>query len=199
MHKNCFPFPLKTESIVKDYIREYLKNSDKNRIYALGIDIPKDILDAVNNELAIYNIKVASGMAFKRRNFSTPRHNDCHIDYSSVHDRIIKSSLVIPIDGCEDTHMYWYDGDYSADVIIPDPIFPYLYPYIKVTWPTPGTLVEQVEISKGPMLCRVDVPHSATSRKDGSYRLVMTLRFSENLSIEEIMDRCNFNTSSQID
>ena len=39
------------------------------------------------------------------------------------------------------------------------------------------------------MLCRVDAPHSATSRKDGSYRLVMTLRFEENLSIEEIMTR----------
>jgi hypothetical protein len=62
---------------------------------------------------------------------------------------------------------------------------------MKLSWNTPGSLVEQVEISKGPMLCRVDVPHSATSRKDGSYRLVMTLRFEENLSIEEIFSRRN--------
>jgi hypothetical protein len=191
MHTNCFPFPLKTESIVKDYIREYFKHSNKDRIYALGVDIPKDILDAVNNELAIYNIKVASGMAFKRKNFNSLRYNNCHIDYSSVHNRTIKSSLVIPIDGCEDTLMYWYSGDYSADVVTPSPDFPYAYPYMKLTWNQPGVLVEKIEISKGPMLCRVDVPHCATSRKDGSYRLVMTLRFEENLSIEEIMDRCN--------
>ena len=189
MYKNCFSFPLKTESLIKDYIREYFKNADKNSIYALGIDIPKDILDEINSELAIYNIKVSSGMAFKRKNYFKAKHTDCHIDYSSVHERTIKSSLVIPIDGCEDTHMYWYDGDYSADVVIPGPEFPYTYPYMKLTWNNPGTIAEQVEISKGPMLCRVDIPHSATSRKDGSYRLVMTLRFEENLSIEEIMSR----------
>ena len=193
MYKNCFPFPflVNTESLITNYIREYFKDSDKNYIYAVGISMPKDILDAINSELAIYNIKIASGMAFKRKNFIRARHSDCHIDYSAVHDRTIKSSLVIPIDGCEDTHMYWYEGNYSANVVLPSPDFPYEYPYMKLTWATPGTLAEQVEISKGPMLCRVDVPHSATSRKDGSYRLVMTLRFEENLSIEEIMSRCS--------
>ena len=189
MYKNCFSFPLKTEYLIKDYIREYFRDSDKNRIYALGIDIPKNILDEINSELEIYNIKIASGMAFKRKNYLNPSYHDCHLDYSSFHERTIKSSLVIPIDGCDDTHMYWYDGDYSADVVIPSQDFAYAYPYMKLTWNKPGTLVEQVEISKGPMLCRVDAPHSATSRKDGSYRLVMTLRFEENLSIEEIMTR----------
>jgi hypothetical protein len=58
MYKNCFPFPINTESLIKDYIREYFKHSDKNRIYALGIDIPKDILDEINSELEIYNIKI---------------------------------------------------------------------------------------------------------------------------------------------
>jgi hypothetical protein len=193
MYKNycSFPFLLKTESLIKDYIREYFKDSNKNRIYAIGIDMPKDILDAINSELVTYNIKIASGMAFKRKNFIGVSYTDCHVDYSSVHNRTIKSSLVIPIDGCEDTCMYWYNGDYSADVVMPNLDFPYAYPYMKLTWNTPGILVEQVEISNGPMLCRVDVPHSATSRKDGSYRLVMTLRFEENLSIEEIMTRCN--------
>ena len=191
MNKNCFPFPFDTESVIKEYIRDQFKDHNKDRIYAHGIDIPEDILNEINSELIIYNIKVSSGMAFKRRNFLAPRHDSCHIDYSSFDKRTIKSSLVIPIDGCEDTVMYWYDGDYSADVVMPSPDFPYAYPYMKLSWNTPGLLVEQVEISKGPMLCRVDVPHSATSRKDGSYRLVMTLRFEENLSIEEILARRN--------
>ena len=191
MYKNCFEFPLKTESLIKDYIREYFKDSDKNRIYAIGIDMPKELLDEINKELEIYNIKVASGMAFKRKNFLIPSYTDCHLDYSFFHKRTIKSSLVIPVDGCEDTLMYWYDGDYSAEVVTPSPGFAYTYPYMKLTWNKPGTLAEQVEISKGPMLCRVDAPHSATSRKDGSYRLVMTLRFEEDLSIEEIIDRRN--------
>jgi hypothetical protein len=191
MNKNCFPFPFNTESVIKEYIRNQFKDHNKDQIYAHGIDIPEDILNEINSELIIYNIKVSSGMAFKRKNFLTPRHDNCHIDYSSFHKRTIKSSLVIPIDGCEDTVMYWYDGDYSADVVLPSTDFPYAYPYMKLSWNTPGSLVEQVEISKGPMLCRVDVPHSATSRKDGSYRLVMTLRFEENLSIEEILARRN--------
>jgi len=191
MYKNCFPFVLKTESLIKDYIREYFKNSDKDILYAVAMDIPTDILNTINNELAIYNIRVVSGMAFKRKDCLIPRYNYCHLDYSSSRNSVIKSSLVIPIDGCEDTYMYWYDGDYSSEVVMPDADFPYSHPYMKVTWNKPGTFVEQVEISNGPMLCRVDRPHSATSRRDGSYRLVMTLRFEENLSIEEIMARCS--------
>ena len=191
MNKNCFPFPLKTESLIKEYIRERFKDHNTDDIYAEGIDVPKDMLSAINCELKVYNIIVVSGMAFKRKNCLIPRHDECHIDYSSFYKRTIKSSLVIPIDGCDNTYMYWYDGAYSADVVMPTPDFPYRYPYMKLTWDTPGKLVEQVEIASRPMLCRVDQPHSATSRTDGSYRLVMTLRFEGNPSIEEILARRN--------
>jgi hypothetical protein len=191
MNKNYFSFPLKTEPLIKEYVREQFKDYNTNDIYAHRIDIPKDILGEINSELKIYNIKVVTGMAFKRKNCVTTSHDRCHIDYSSFHKRKIKSSLVIPIDGCDDTYMYWYDGAYSADVVMPTPDFPYMYPYMKLTWDTPGTLIEQVEIASGPVLCRVDKPHSATSRNDGTYRLVMTLRFEEDLSIEEIFARRN--------
>jgi hypothetical protein len=187
MHKNCFEFHLKTEPLIKEYIREQFKDLDSKRIYAHGVDLPAYILDEINAELSAYNLKISSGMAFKRRKYFIPSAQGCHIDYSSMNENVIKSSLVIPIDGCENTYMYWYTGDYTASVVMPNT--DYAYPYMDVVWNNPGVLLEKAEISKGPMLCRVDIPHSATSRLDGSYRLVMTLRFAENLSIEEIMTR----------
>jgi hypothetical protein len=189
MQKNCFEFPLDTESIIKDYIIEKFKDLDTGSGFALNVDLPEDILEKVNAELSKYDLKIASGMAFKRRNDFYPDVNGCHIDYLSSKDQIIKSSLVIPIDGCENTCMYWVGGDFSTVVTIPPPESNYKNPYMNISWNAPGSVIEQVEISKGPMLCRVDVPHSATSKLDGSYRLVMTLRFEGNPSIEEIMSR----------
>jgi hypothetical protein len=189
MHKNCFEFPLKTEIIVKEYVREKFKLLNTETIYAQGIDLPADILNQVNEELAESNLKISSGIAFKRKNYFKPLAHRCHIDYSSVNQQIVKSSIVIPIDGCEDTFMYWYDGNYTTAVVMPRSGNPSTYPYMNISWKVPGTLLEKVEISKGPMLCRVDIPHSATSKLDGTYRLVMSLRFEENLSIEEIIAR----------
>ena len=188
MQKNYFLFPLKSEALIKDYVREYLKDSNKDPIYAMKVQLPKDILEIINIEMLEYGLpKIGSSMAFKRKNDYTTMYNKCHIDYAVHKAHYIKSSIVIPIDGCEDTVMYWADGDFTTSVSFPSPKFPHTYPYIKILWNSPGTIIDQVEISNGPMLCRVDVPHNATSRKDGSYRLVMTLRFEENLSIEEIM------------
>jgi hypothetical protein len=200
MYKNCFSFPLKSESLIADYVREYYKELNTKNIYAEGLTLPSSILTVVNSELIGCGLpKISSGMAFKRRHDYVPLYNMTHIDYASYSGHKVKTSLVIPIDGCNDTYMYWYGGDFSTSVVYPTIEFPSTYPYMKISWNTPGVLVEQVEISKGPMLCRVDVPHSATSRKDGSYRLVMTLRFEENLSIEEIMARRNSMISNQID
>lgn len=189
MHKNCFEFPLETESIIKDYIREKFKDLNTETGFALNVDLPEDILQKVNAELSKYDLKVVSGMAFRRRNDFYPTTNGCHVDYLSSKNQVIKSSLVIPIDGCEDTCMYWAGGDFSTVVVMPTPESNYKNPYMSISWNTPGSIVEQVEISKGPMMCRVDIPHSATSKLDGSYRLVMTLRFEGNPSIEEIMSR----------
>jgi len=192
MQKNCFSFPLKTESLIKDYVKGYLKESSIKRIYAPAIVLPDDILAEINEEMGRYGLpNIGSGIAFKRKYYLTPSYKDCHIDYTSVNDTIIKTSIVIPVYGCENTCMYWCDGDYSTEAILNTENSDHGYPYLKIHWNAPGIVVEQVEIANGPMLCRVDKPHSATSRKDGTYRLVMTLRFTENLSVEEIMSRRN--------
>jgi hypothetical protein len=197
MQKNCFKFPLNTESLIKDYIRNYLKESNTKRLYAPNIELPDYILAEINTEMAGYGLpNIGSGMAFKRKYYHTPHYEGCHVDYTAYNETIIKTSIVIPIDGCEDTCMYWYDGDYSTEIMLPTETSAYGYPYLKINWNSPGTLVEQTEITNGPMLCRVDLPHSATSRKDGTYRLVMTLRFAENLSIEEIIARQNLSSTT---
>ena len=195
MQKNCFSFPLNTESLIKDYVRVYLKELNTKRFHAPAIVLPDYILAELNEEMTGYGLpNIGSGIAFKRKYYFTPSYKDCHIDYKSTNDTIIKTSIVIPIDGYEDTCMYWYDGDYSTEVVLHTENSGHGYPYLKINWNNPGTLVEQVEIANGPMLCRVNKPHSATSRKDGTYRLVMTLRFEENLSVEEIIARQNLSS-----
>ena len=164
--KYCFPFLLKSQDIISQFIKNYTKDMNTENIYFLKIHFPDDILDIVNTELADLGVpKISSGMAFKRKNFIDHSCHKCHIDYSPSENNSIHASVVIPIEGCEGTRMYWYGGDYFTETTQK----PGTYPYMNVKWRSPGQLLEAVEISKQPMLCRTDIPHSATSNADGSY------------------------------
>ena len=192
MPKLYAPFPLKSADIVKDYVRNFFKNHNSEQLYAVGLPLPKDILDIVDRELISYGLpKSTSCMAFKRKLMLMPNYKDCHVDYSPTKKSTIKTSLVIPIEGCKDTCMYWAEGDYVTWIAKVSPFqnLKGMDHYMKVLWRNAGSILDQVEIFDTPMLCRVDVPHSATSRQDGSYRLIMSIRFDEDLDIEEMLAR----------
>lgn len=192
MSKNYSPFTLKSADLVKEYVRNYLENFNTEKIYAIGLPLPEEIRDVVDQELISYGLpKSTSCMTFKRKAMPFAHYRQCHIDYSPARDETIKTSLVIPIDGCKDTCMFWATGDYVSSVTRIDPIYPLtgMEHYMEVKWNGQGSILDQVEIFDTPMLCRVDIPHSATSRRDGSYRSIMSIRFEENLSIEEIIAR----------
>jgi hypothetical protein len=131
--------------------------------------------------------KVRNLLAHKRKSPQfKPSSVNLHIDSFSG-DEINKISIVFPIDNCENTAQFWYDGDYIIQKTTtgPDKI-----PYLQVISKN-IKLLDQVEICNTPMIVRTDLPHSAYSMSD--YRLTCTLRFVENIDIETAISRINEN------
>jgi hypothetical protein len=151
-----------------------------NDIYVKSIQMDNSIVELFNKEMAEYGLPGAwNFLAFKRKN-CLDKNPRVHIDASSTGE--IHSSIVIPIEGCKDTHMYWMTGEYTVYTETVNGS-----PYLKLNWKTEPIVHDQVEIYDEPMLTRVDIPHNATSRLDGSYRTALTIRLLGNPSFDEII------------
>ena len=156
---------------------------NRDIIYVQNITMPDELLAKLNQEMNEYGLPgVWNLLCFKRR-FFFDKSTKVHIDYSALHGEV-HSSIVLPIEGCTDTYMYWMDGDYKADKkLIPGAS------YLGVNWNSPPNVLDSVEIDTEPMITRVDIPHSVTSRKDGSYRTILSIRLQGNPTFEEILQK----------
>jgi hypothetical protein len=151
-------------------------------IYVIKIDIPVRLRNLLEDELRSYNLPgVVNFLAFKRSRFFKVDPQLTHIDYST---EPIHASIVLPIEGFENTKMYWADGKYRCETAT----LPHGGLYQKIIWEDSCKVVAEHEIIE-PTLCRVDIPHNATSNIDGSYRTMMTIRLQNNPTFEEILNK----------
>jgi hypothetical protein len=156
---------------------------DSDDLYVKNIEMPTDLLNLLNQELNEYGIAGAwNFLCFKRKNFFT-KTLSVHKDYSLC-DGEVHSSIVLPIEGCAGTYMYWLDGKYVTERKIVAESH-----YLSVIWKELPHDVGQVEINHEPMLTRVDVPHGVVSRKDGSYRTILSIRLLDNPDFDEIIEK----------
>jgi len=182
-------FPLKCFNEIKSYALSYMNQFNDKLIYVAPIPMPVELVDIFNKEMAEYDLPNAwNFLAFKRRNYFTET-NDVHVDYTSQYDQPIHSSIVLPLENTKDTYMYWINGEYTLSKIIKNNRALYV-----VKWENSPTLVDRVEISNEPVIVKVDVPHSATSRKDGSYRTILSIRLQGNPEFDEVI-RKRFGTT----
>jgi len=65
--------------------------------------------------------------------------------------------------------------------------------YARPKWKSLPKITSRVEITE-PMLTKVDVPHNVTSRLDGSYRTILSVRIEGNPTFEEVINK-RYNTS----
>ena len=179
------PFPLKSFDALKNCTLEKTKHLVNDKIYTIRINPPLDIEQLVNSELLSYGLPKASNfLAFKRKNWLDANPNTVHVDYSSAIDQILHASIVLPIDGCEGTSMYWMSGDHHYEKrFLADGDA-----YKAVIWNSPPTISNKIEILE-PTLCRVDIPHDALSNINGSYRTILSIRFKTNPTFEEILQK----------
>ena len=194
------PFPLKCFDRLKEETLKYMNQFNTEEIYIkLITNFPSDIVNSFNQEMAEYGLPgVLNFLCFKRKDFLIKSLN-VHVDYSSdstEHSKIY-SSIILPIEGCVDTCMYWLDGEYQSErKMVYDSSFRVFSSHLSIKWKKPPTSVRQVEINHEPVIARVDIPHSATSRIDGSYRTVLTIRLEGNPTFDEII-KTRFDNKSQ--
>ena len=179
--KYFYDFPLTNIQRLIDFVKEYTASLNDKQLYVLPIMnlIPFDVLDEINTELIGYGLpKLMNISIFKRKN-SKMSLDLLHTD--AIDDDIVHSSVVIPVTGYENTFMYWMDGPHRVVRLHTETGGT----YNRVEWISVPRTFSKFEITK-PTLCRVDVPHSATSR-DNMYRTVVTMRFEGNPTVDEII------------
>jgi len=179
------PFPLDCFSEIQACVSEYMKDFEVENIYIKNIPVPDRLVAKLNSELTSYGLgKAWNFLCFKRKNFLIENLN-VHIDYSSE-SGLVHSSIVIPVEGCDNTSMYWATGEYDVEVFhLNDGAGTYARP----KWKSMPSISERVTIHNTPTLVKVDVPHNVTSRLDGSYRTILSVRIEGNPTFEEVINK----------
>ena len=182
------PFPLKSYERVRTFVQSYMGQYNEGRLIVKTISLPNALLAEINSELAEYGVPpVILTIVFKRKEFNIPRTDKVHID---LLDNKLRSechtSLIIPISGCENSYMYWYDGKRTKEKQVISKIAGE-YNYHFATWDEEPVMVHKEEITE-PTLCRVDIPHSVCSPSE-DYRTIISFRFQGNPTFDEIVQK----------
>ena len=80
--------------------------------------------------------------------------------------------------------MYWTNNNYTEEI----KVTPVGSHYIKAVYDSDPEYVYPIEIATQPYVTRVDIPHSATSNKDGSFRVTLTIRLKSNPKFESVVN-----------
>ena len=176
-------FPLDCFNDIKKYIIEYMDSFNTDFLYFKNIKMPDEKKKKINLELKEYGLpEAAAFVCFKRKMFFE-KNVGIHIDYAEAYGAI-NCALILPIEGCSDTEMYWVDGNFTTQKRIM-----YNSTYLGKKKKKSPTIIDSVEIDNVPYLARVNIPHSVTSRRDGSYRTIVSIRFKDNPSFDEMLKK----------
>jgi hypothetical protein len=136
-----------------------------------------ELTQAINSELAINGLpSFRSSIIFKRHTIRGPDPQCAHVDGNGID--LTHCSVVVPIQGCEDTALCWFDGDYK---LVPGRFRDSegISTQWDIQWLGPARLTHAVGIVDQPYLCRVDVPHDF-HRNLTVPRITLTFRLAGN-------------------
>lgn len=181
-----YTFSLQCYDQIKEVVLDYMQRFNTNDIYAERVVLPQELIQLLEQELSDYGLPgPANFLAFKRKNYFSPRLETVHIDF---YKEMLHSSIVLPVENYKGTAMFWMNGDY----ILETRVLPTGDPYQSVVWKSDPNLIEKIEITQ-PTLCKVDIPHDALSNLDGSYRTILSIRLKGNPLFEDIVSKLNAN------
>jgi hypothetical protein len=142
-------------------------------------------LDTIlNDELKSRNISKSRGYKIFKRKITDNTIGKYHIDGNAPDNFIFNCSIVIPVSGCKGTEMIWCNDNYSLDYNVS----PYGVKYFDILWNKPPETIIRKEIFETPMLCRVDIPHTAISN-GLEERITFTFRLDGNETFEELCEK----------
>jgi hypothetical protein len=184
--KYSHPFPLRCHKLLATFTEQYMAQYDTEPVYMVKVALPDRVKQILDTELISLGLSQSIGtVAFKRNTnaeFNKGQHT--HVDYSDHTDDITNASIIIPVSGCLGTGMYWTSGDYTLtkgrDHMGNS--------RMDVHWNKPAVIVHEEEITT-PTLVRVNIPHGAYSRQDGSYRLILSVRLKNNETFDTVVGR----------
>lgn len=181
-------FELKCYDALRTYFKSRTDEYTGDQFHIFGVpDVSQEISDLFTSEMVERGLPVNLGwLMFKKRNCPGESHTSTHVD---SHDNSIKVSIVIPIDGCENTHMYWCEGDYKIETLCSELTNGTTALIGNVVWKPEDQVEFHREVIDSPTICRVDIPHNTVTRADGSYRVVVTTRFLGKPSFEEVCEK----------
>lgn len=180
-------FNLRCHDVLKEYFTRKTAEYSGERYHVCELtDIPQEITDMFRDEMTERGLPDTVGwLMFKKRGLPEEHPDRTHVDSP---DNTRHVSIVIPIEGCEDTHMYWCEGDYHFEhtILDNDNYVSYSIPI----WDDVAKVnVMHREKITSPTICRVDIPHDTVTRADDSYRVVVTTRFVGDPSFEEVCEK----------
>lgn len=144
---------------------------DKNLNYIASI-IEHDIA----NQLGV-KVKVKTAIMFiNAARFVQAVHID-GFDLERVN--AANTALNLPILNCDHGPMYWYSGNYHLSETDDMKL-----KYLKINWHEEPALAT-VKIINKPTFVKIDIPHNIENRS-GSPRLMLSIRFTEDLLLENI-------------
>jgi len=137
---------------------------------------------SINKTLTEHNLPTMHNILAFARTTVKGHNSTLHIDENDT--TIFKSSIIFPVEGCENSFMYWAIGSYNSNLTT--------HPtngtkYSLLTWNSDVVILDELEITT-PTVVRVDIPHDAYTNNEWP-RIIFSIRLRENLSIEEIMER----------
>lgn len=176
-------FPFESFYQIKEYVLAYMTRFNSESFYLKSLDVSDNLKTLINDELFSYNLpEISNFLIFKRRGYYSPNIASVHIDYSSALDQFINCSVVFPIEGCDNTFMFWMEGDYYTETImLPDNISAKM-----IKWKSTPKISHTETITE-PTLCKVNIPHDACSKINGEFRTTATMRLKGNPTLEQIV------------
>ena len=189
MNKLYHSFPLKCFEQLKKETLEYMSQFNSDRIYVKPIPISDELVEVFNKEMIEYGLPNAwNFLCFKRKWYILESPDFTHVDHSFSLNETVHGSIVVPVEGCDNTTMYWYSGEYELEHTRAGAgTGNSAYSILK--WKNDPNFLDRIEISNEPVLTKVDVPHGATSRRDGSYRTILSIRLQGNPDFYKIIKK----------
>jgi hypothetical protein len=180
------PMPLKCSNLLIEHTKTFFErfNDDNRNLYIEWVPIDPDLRKIVDDELSEYGLPPSwTFLGFKRRNDFDFNIKTLHMDSDEKTDKV-HTSIVLPVANCHGTYMYWTSNNYTEEI----KVTPVGSHYIKAVYDSDPEYVYPIEIATQPYVTRVDIPHSATSNKDGSFRVTLTIRLKSNPKFESVVN-----------
>jgi hypothetical protein len=172
--------------IIKNKAIEHTKNMNSLKIYVGNLPLSSEEWNKINSIFRERGLSDAAHILYIKKTIPkevTPLYN--HVDMHPISKEITNAAFVIPIYGYEDTEHYWWTGDYKLEYT--DAVAPTFV----LKWQGEPILLDKFKVTEGVWLTNSSIPHNAHANGD-NYRLVCTLRLTNNESMEEIFKKFNY-------